>query len=135
MITRDGYSKDPTIRPEGIVVTWGQQMIAEKGGLFSFIKFFERCMKNEETVWLQKCKNKPRFDDLLYVYISVCNRIYYRCIYGGYETGEKYCRMNSWSSLQKISWNRILLGSPIVKAPIKIIVPGFQGFRYCTKLF
>lgn len=41
MITANGYSKDLSIIPEGIVVTFGKVMIAEQGGLLRFIKNFE----------------------------------------------------------------------------------------------
>ncbi len=86
MITQDGFSKDPTIQPEGIVITWGKDMIALKGGLKKFLFYFNDVMKNEDTIWLQKCKNAPQ-QDILYVYIIVANRLYARGYFGGYEKG------------------------------------------------
>ncbi len=138
MITADGYSKDPGLIPEGIVVTWGKDMIEQKGGLRSFIRYFNECMKYEGTYWLQKCKNKPAHDDLLYVYVIVANRLYCRCYYGGYEGGQTEIGSGdgrSWSSRSVISWPRIILAGPVEKAPFKRELKGFQGFRYCTKLF
>jgi hypothetical protein len=90
MITRTGYSKDPNIIPEGIVITWSLDMINLKGGLLSFIRYFEKTMGEDcgDTLWLQKCKNKPTYEDLLYVYIIVCGQLKYRLNYIGYNTGK-----------------------------------------------
>lgn len=137
MITATGYSKDPNIVPEGIAVTWGKDSIEEKGGLLSFIRYFEVTMKGEESLWLQKCKNKPT-QDIIYVYIIVCNQVRYRLYYGGHESGPTNISIGdgySWSSRQVISWPRIILAGPFEKAPFKIHRKGFQGFRYTTKLF
>jgi hypothetical protein len=137
MITKEGYSKDHAVRAEGICVTWGKDLIEEKGGLISFIRHFEKTMKDENCLWLQKCKNKPIWD-IIYVYVIVCNQVRYRLYYGGHETGEAEIVNgdgHSWSSMTVISWPRIILAGPFEKAPIKIYRKGFQGFRYCTKLF
>src|ERR1700733_6675693 len=87
MITAEGYSKNPSLIPEGIVITWGKDMIDLKGGLLSFIRYFNKTMSIEESLWLQKCKNAPKFDKINHVYIIVNNQLYGRCYYGGYETG------------------------------------------------
>jgi len=139
MITADGYSKDPSLIPEGIVVTWSKDLINDKGGLLNFIRYFEMIMREPEGVWLQKCRNKPGLDrHLLTVYIIVCNRLLYKCYYGGYQTGAANISNGdgrSWSSSNWIEWSRVVLCGPFEKAPRKIILKGFQGFRYCTKLF
>lgn len=137
MITEKGYSKDPTIMPEGIVVTWGKDLIEEKGGLLAFIRFFELNMADESGLWYQKCKNAPKHD-IIYVYIIVCNQLRYRCLYGGHST-EKRKAYNgdgiSWSSAMIITWPHIILAGPFEKCPFKRELKGFQGFRYTTKLF
>lgn len=136
MITINGYSKDPSIIPEGIAVTWGRDMIQEKGGLLTFMRFFSDCMEEDGALWYQKCKNRPTQDKYLqYVYIIVSNRVYYRGYYGGYHTGPLECYLNSWSSRQVVTWPRIVIAGPIVKAPHKIYRKGFQGFRYTETLF
>jgi hypothetical protein len=139
MITETGFSKDTGILPEGIVVTWGSDLIKEKGGLLSFIRYFEKTMKDEKGLWLQKCKNKPVYhEELMYVYIIVCNQLRYRCYYGGHETGVAEITNgdgHSWSSRSVISWPRLILAGPFEKCPFKRELKGFQGFRYCTKLF
>ena len=121
--------------PEGIAVTFSQSMIADQGGLKRFLQYFEKCMGDEDSVWLHKCRNKPAHDALLqYVYVIVCNRVYYRCNYAGYAVGETYASKANAATC-KIDWSRILLAGPLIKAPVKIIRPGFQGFRYATKIF
>lgn len=134
MITIDGYSKDTSIMPEGIVVTWGKDLVIEKGGLLSFVRHFETVMKDEDTLWLQKCKNQPKHD-IAYVYIIVCGQVRYRLFYAGWEPGGATVIHESWSSSKVVSWPRIICAGPFTKAPFKIYKPGFQGFRYCTKLF
>lgn len=136
MITAEGYSKDPTLMPVGIAVTFGKKMIEDKGGLKTLLSWFESCVGNEDGYWMQRCKNKPKYDDLLYVYVIICNRVHYKCLYGGYQTGETMASLQSdYSEVTSISWPRIILAGPFVKAPYKIIRSGFQGFRYTTELF
>lgn len=137
MITKDGYSKDQSIQPEGIVITWSREMIALKFGLLGFIRYFEQCMATEEGLWLQKARNPPKHD-ITYVYIIVCNQVRYRCFYGGYETGETRVyngNGHTFSRSEVIDWPRIVLAGPFLKSPVKRELRGFQGFRYCTKLF
>lgn len=132
MITATGYSKDPNIVPEGIVVTFGQGMMLEQGGALNFIRNFEQCMA-EGQYWLHKCKNKPQYE-IDHVYISALNRLYCRCYFGGYESGET----TVWDAagvMKIIDWRRIILAGPIEKPPFKRTLQGFQGFRYATKLF
>lgn len=136
MITLNGYIKENQLA-EGIAITWGKDLIAEKGGLLSFIRYFEFSMHDEESRWIQRCKNRPQLD-VNYVYIIVHNQVRYRLYYAGWETGETEIHNgdgHSWSKSAIISWPRIVACGPFVKAPYKIIKPGFQGFRYTTKLF
>ena len=135
MITSTGYSKDPSIKPDAITVTFGRQMIEDKGGLLKFVRWFEGIFENEESYWMHKCKNKPQHDDLLYVYVSICNRIHYRCIYGGYHSHGGAGQLFPGGPEVETDWPHIILAGPLVKAPHKIVRPGFQGFRYTTKLF
>lgn len=138
MITADGYSKDPVQMAEGIVITWSMKMIEEKGGLLNFIQYFEKIMGENcgDTLWLQKSKNKPKVP-IIYVYIIVAGQLRYRLNYIGYDTGlvEISNGGASWSSSQWVRWNRITMAGPFVKNPNKRKLKGFQGFRYCTKLF
>ncbi len=138
MITPEGYSKDKTIMPEGIVITWGKDMIDLKGGLKNFLYYFKEVMQDEDTTWLQKCKNAPK-NDIIYVYIIVANRLYARGFFGGYQTGETVINTpstpKSFSRREKVDWSRIVIAGPIKYCPFKRTLRGFQNFRYSTKLF
>jgi hypothetical protein len=138
MITADGYSKDPSIMPEGIVITWGKDMIDLKGGLKNFLSYFKEIMLDEDTTWLQKCKNAPKHD-IIHVYIIVANRLYAKGFYGGYDKGKTIINTpstgKSFSRRENIEWPRIIIAGPIEYCPFKRTLKGFQGFRYCTKLF
>lgn len=134
MITATGYSKDPNIVPEGVVVTFGRAMIEEQGGAKMFLSYFEECMSQDNVIWHHKCKNRPQYE-IDHVYIIVLNRLYCRCYFGGFESATK--KVYTADNKEKIiSWSRILLAGPIVKPPPpRRVLKGFQGFRYCTKLF
>lgn len=135
MITIDGYSKDTSIMPEGIVVTLGSDMIAEQGGLRTFLKGFLADMADENTVWMHKLRNAPKFD-IPHVYVIVHGRLYGRCFYGGYrKAGGNYDAYTTDGRVKRIDWAHILLAGPFERCPFKRQLKGFQGFRYSTKLF
>lgn len=132
MITKDGYSKSDEF-PDGIVITFGKEMMQEQGGVKNFLKNFEKIMATEGTYWQHKCRNKPRFD-ISTVYIIVLNRVWCRVFYGGYETGESTGTTADGRDITT-SWPRLILAGPLEKAPYKIHLPGFRSFRYATNLW
>lgn len=136
MITAQGYSKDTSIRPEGIVITFGSNMIEEKGGLLATLRWFELNLKGDEGQFYHRLKNRPTFEDFLYVYVIVANRLYCRCSYGGfYRTGvSAYLRPDDLET-SEFNYPHIILAGPIIKPGFKRTLRGFQGFRYATKLF
>lgn len=138
MITANGYSKEPNMMPEGIVITWSKEMMHLKGGVKKFLQYFDTVMQDEEAVWLQKQKLAPK-QDIIYVYIILLNRLYCRLNYVGFETGKTIVNEPgtglSFSRSLQVSWPRILMAGPVIKCPFKRELRGFQGFRYCTKLF
>jgi len=114
--------------PIGIIVTWGKDMIEANGGLLRFIRYFEDTCQDDLGWWFHKCKNGPTHD-IAFVYVIVCNRIAYRLFYGGYETGPR--TVWKWNGQSRdIEWSRLILAGPFEKAPGKIPMRGFQGFRY-----
>ncbi|HEX8315965.1 MAG TPA: hypothetical protein VF609_13280 [Flavisolibacter sp.] len=126
MITKDGYSKDKSIQPEGIVITFGEKLITYYGGLQLLLRDFQFCMRQHESSWWhQKCRNKPVFE-IDHVYIVVENKLYGRVLYGGYKPA---------GSHELFTWPHIILAGPLEKAPVERELKGFRGFRYCTKLF
>lgn len=115
--------------PIGIIITMGVEVIEANGGLGRFIRHLESCCRDENSGhWLHKSRNPPK-QDIAQVYICILNQIRYRAFYGGYERGETAVYMLD-GERRKIVWPRILLGGPMEKAPDKITMRGFQGFRY-----
>lgn len=133
MITINGYSKDPNIVPEGIAITWSKEMIEEGyGTLKKFMEHFIECLEDEEGIWLQKCKNKPKYD-VAYVYIIFAGRVRYRAQFVSWSKG--MATVYDDHGPKQIEWSRIEMTGPLVRAPFPIYRKGFQGFRYTTKLF
>jgi len=132
MITAEGYSKDPGIIPEGIVITFGKEMVLRNGGYKEFIKYFMNCINNEDSYWMHKMTNKPTID-FADVYIIIMNRLWGRVNFGWYENHKTFAY--SVNDKREIAWPRMVITGPFEKAPFKRELKGFQGFRYCTKLF
>jgi hypothetical protein len=136
MITENGHSNDPFILPEGIVITFGQQMIKEQGGLKIFLKAFQETMSNPGCYWMHTCSNFPK-NEADHIYIVLANRLYGRVYCGGYyKNPEANVIAYGATGLQKLMDKPfIILSGPFEKCPHKRVLKGFQGFRYCTKLF
>lgn len=138
MITATGYSKDTSILPEGIVITFGKEMIKEQGGLKTFLTVFLETMSHHEEghYWLHTCSNFPtREPD--HIYIVVANRLLGRVYCGGFrKNAEANVTAYGATGEQKLMDKPfVILSGPFEKCPFKRTLKGFQGFRYCTKLF
>ena len=48
MITANGFTKDPNIIPEGIVITFGKEMLQNNGGLKDVLQYFLNVMAEED---------------------------------------------------------------------------------------
>jgi len=115
--------------PVAIMVTMGKEVVEANGGLLSFIRHFESCCAEDDgCYWLHKSKNRP-IADIAHVYVVIANRVAYRLYYGGYERGPTSVWMRSGEE-RHIDWPRMILAGPFEKAPRKIPMRGFQGFRY-----
>jgi len=146
MITAAGYSKDPSILPEGIVITWSDDLINQRHGLKEFCRIFEESMQRDEALWYNKALRSPKHD-INYVYIIVSGKLKYRCYYGGFSTDHKPSRLKevgkpidqwqhfSWALWHTVLFPHIILAGPVKVCPFERQLKGFQGFRYCTKLF
>lgn len=138
MITESGYSKDPGIIPEGIVVTFGAQMIKEQGGLRTFLRAFQNTMSNHEQgeYWMHTCSNFPKHE-ADHIYIVVANRLYGRVYCGGYHKNHDADVVAYGATGEQKLMDKpfVILSGPFEKCPHKRVLKGFQGFRYCTKLF
>lgn len=115
--------------PIGIILTMGAQVIAANGGLKNFVQHFTSCCRDEDSgLWLQKSRNCPK-QDIAHVYIICCNRIAWRVYFGGYRKEPTVVWMLSGEQ-RRFPWPHMVLAGPIEKAPRKIPMRGFQGFRY-----
>lgn len=133
MITRDGYSKDPSIQPEGVVITFGKEMMETNGGQRAVMKHFLQIMDDDENYWMHKMKLWPKVE-VSDVYIITMNRLWGRVKFGWFEKNATYAYKADGSDCM-IEWPRMVLVGPFEKCPFKRTLKGFQGFRYCTKLF
>lgn len=152
MITSRGYSKDPGLMPEGIAITFGQDMMSEQGGIKNFLTVFQETMANYEEggYWMHKCSNLPKIE-VDHIYIIVCNRLYGKVYCGGYRYYNPYAgisdemdedlsnkgtfALTASGKRVRVDYNHIILAGPFERAPEKRILKGFQGFRYTTTLF
>lgn len=131
MITENGYSKDESIMPEGVAITFGKEMLIDHGGAHTFLKAFKACLEADDY-WIHFCKNCPQ-RDVIFIYIIICNRLAYRCQFGGWHaiTGNGYKANGDHTTLKP----GLVMAGPLVRCPFKRTLKGFQGFRYTTKLF
>jgi hypothetical protein len=132
MITQQGYSKDPSILPEGIVITFGREMMDNNGGYKAMLKLFLETMESDEGYWMHKMLLWPKIE-VAEVYIIVLNRLWGKVKFGWFEKNAAFKYSPTDSGI--IEWPRIVLVGPFEKCPFKRTLKGFQGFRYCTKLF
>lgn len=137
MITATGYSKDPNIQPEGVVITFGKEMMETNGGqkavMQHFLSIMEASANGEETYWMHKMKLWPKVE-VADVYIITLNRLWGRVKFGWFEKNSTFAYKSDGSDCE-IAWPRMVLVGPFEKCPFKRELKGFQGFRYCTKLF
>lgn len=138
MITRNGYSKDPMIIPEGIIVTFGKKMIEEQGGLRTFLKAFQATMSRHQQgdYWMHTCSNLPKIE-IDHIYIIVANRLYGRVYCGGFHRNHKanVVAYGATGKQKLMDKPFVILSGPLERCPHKRTLRGFQGFRYCENLF
>lgn len=135
MITTTGYSSDPSIMPEGIIITFGKDMMKDQGGVREFLKGWKEVFEDENGMWKHYCKARPT-KDIIYVYVIILNRLAYRCQFVQYEEAKPdEERYKANGEIQPLCKPGILICGPLVRCPFKRKISGFQGFRYSEKLF
>ena len=124
--------------PEGIVLTFGKQMIKEQGGLKTFLKNFQVVMSRHDKgeYWMHTCSNLPKVD-IDHIYIIVANRLYGRVYCGGFHRNHDKNIVGYGATGQQKLMDKpfVILSGPFEKCPYKRTLKGFQGFRYTTQLF
>lgn len=132
MITENGYSKDTSLMPEGVVITFGKEMMKSNGGKRAMMKHFLDTMANPEAYWMHKMTLWPKVE-VSDVYIITMNRLWGRVKFGWFDQGSTF--KYSPGDPGTVQWPRMVLVGPFVPCPYKRTLKGFQGFRYCTQLF
>ena len=135
MITENGYSKDPSVMPEGIAITFGKEMMQEQGGAKKFLSNFLEQMSFDGAYWMHKCSNLPT-RDIDHIYIIALNRLWGRVYNGGFRRNPtNVIGFTADDRPIDVNWNFITLAGPFERCPHKRILKGFQGFRYTSRLF
>lgn len=121
---------------EGLIVTLPRAFFTEeKGAMRRFLSEIHQVNTIEDYYWYRVMKNLPK-RDVLYVYLVINNFIKYRFTYGGIVRDKDFAfhRMDgTFKEFNKA--NAIILAGPVIKAPMKYPMRGFQGFRYTDKIF
>lgn len=133
MITVSGFSKDPSLIPEGIAITFGKEMAETNGGQKAVMKYFLEVMEQEENYWMHKMKLWPKIE-VADIYIITLNRLWGKAKFGWFEKNATYAYKADGSD-NLIEWPRLVIVGPFIKCPFKRELKGFQGFRYTQKLF
>lgn len=137
MITRNGYSKDPGLIPEGIAVTLPVMFFEDRGMTTDEFKpYFERLMRREETVWNFRLTNLP-IREVAWVYLIFDKYIQYRLNFVMYErnVAKSFNDATDGGTRRFPPCNWVILSGPPVKPRDPWPQKGFQGFRYTRQLF
>ncbi|MGN6435962.1 MAG: hypothetical protein ACTHMM_05485 [Agriterribacter sp.] len=137
MITAKGYSKDPSIVPEGIAWTLPVKWFDDRGWkMDEFKKHFERYMRRDNALWNIKLTNLPT-NDFYLVYMIFGGFIQYECRLVQIERNVAKTFHDAPDGRPRVfaPCNWIVITEPAIAPPYEIPQKGFQGFRYTTKLF
>jgi len=119
---------------EGIIITISQAMLKEKGyrnWLRNYLDAMKRNAEGEDCYYWMRQGAQPK-RDINYVYLCVGGLVRYRSFFAGsYPAGT--VEFTDGREMFANAW--ILLGGPVERAPHRIPMKGFRGFRYTEKLF
>lgn len=118
--------------PEGVVITFGKEMMENNGGAKNLLSFFLETMERPDGIWMHKMLLWPKIE-VADVYIITMNRLWGKVKFGWFEDHATFGYTPT--DRKEIAWPRMVLVGPFEKCPFKRKLKGFQGFRYCTKLF
>lgn len=138
MIVPGGYSKDPNIRPEAIVLTLPVAFFQDRGaGVQEFKKMFVRYMAREDALWNFRLTNLPTIDDIAWVYLIFDKHIQFQCNFVQYErnVSKEFKDSPDRKARYFPNANWVIMTGPAIAPPEPIERKGFQGFRYAVKLF
>ncbi len=117
-------------RPEAILKTMPQVAIWKEQHPREFLESMKR-VNEGKGYWLAPMPSVPKHE-VLYFYFVIGGRVRYRLNLSHYEPGGErtFDDGRKWTAA---TW--AILTGPVVKAPHKIPMRGFQGFRYSERLF
>jgi hypothetical protein len=117
-------------RKQAIVITFPARCFQEFGSIREFLKNWQNVASSDST-WYWKMSNVPQ-QEVLYCYIVIGNRVRWRCNITSFESGGEMT-FDGGRTVTTRNWR--LLTAPVEKAPFKIPMGGFQGFRYSDLLW
>src|SRR5690348_8459310 len=128
MRTRNGYSKDQSIQPEGVMLTLPKKFFEERGmSTGEFEKLFLRFMADEDSVWNFRLTNLPK-QDVAWIYLVFDGFIQYRANLVMYERNKSKSFKDSPDGKVREfpNANWVIFTGPIVIAPDDFPQRGFQ---------
>lgn len=123
--------------PEAIILTMPVAFFQDRNmDQESFGKYFQECMSDPDMLWNYKKKQLPT-QEVAWVYLIWSGKVQFRLNFVQYERNVSKVFTDAWDgkprTFPKMNW--IILSGPAVPAPYEIKMQGFQGHRYCKKLF
>jgi len=137
MITAKGYSKDPALVPDAIVLTLPVMFFKDRNmTVEEFKALFERYMQQDDALWNFRLTNLPT-RDVLYVYLIFDGQLQYRANFVQYERNKakRFKDAPDGKARDFPPSNWVLFTGPVIKPVEPWPLKGFQGFRYATTLF
>lgn len=142
MITPTGYSKDPHLQADGIVLTLPVMFFEDrKTNVQDFKKMFPLHMAAEDSLWNFRLTNLPT-QDIAWVYLIFDKHIQFRCNFVQYErnASKRFADAEDGRIRSFPNANWVIMCGPAIPTPpghhwYENECRGFQGFRYCTYLF
>jgi hypothetical protein len=116
----------------GIIKTMPHKFIFEEYGARRFIEDFYYLPNGGDCCWfLFTMPSIPKYE-VLHFYLLVDGRIRFRANIVEFRGPATY-RFSRTRVISGKAW--VLVGAPVVRAPFKIEMRGFRGFRYTENLW
>ena len=131
------YTKDKSIRPDGIMLTMPNMFFEDRGwSVDQFKMYFKKFMAGEDNTWNYRLTNLPTLD-FAWVYLVFDKQVQFRLnlvmiernVTKVFNDGPDH----KTRTFPNANW--IILSGPAIEPPYEWPQKGFQGFRYTTKLF
>lgn len=121
--------------PDAIIVTLPVKFFQEYG-IREYLQDLINMNKADDYTWYRVMKNLPK-QDVLYVYVVAFGRIHHRANLAGFFRGENisFKRPRDGTYKDFPNANGIIMCGPVIRAPMRIKMQGFQGFRYSHTIF